>query len=55
MVSALPVQHPLRLIVEICMLDHLNRGRLEIGSGRSNVVVNTDKGALAIAQRVYSI
>lgn len=55
MVSALPVHHPLRLIEEICMLDHSNGGRLEIGHGRCNVVVNTDQGALAIARRVYPI
>jgi hypothetical protein len=26
--------HPIRLIEEICMLDHLSDGRLEIGVGR---------------------
>ncbi len=30
----LPLYHPIRLIGEICMLDHLSRGRLEIGVGR---------------------
>lgn len=30
----LPLYHPLRLIEEICMLDHLSNGRLEIGVGR---------------------
>jgi alkanesulfonate monooxygenase SsuD/methylene tetrahydromethanopterin reductase-like flavin-dependent oxidoreductase (luciferase family) len=30
----LPLYNPLRLIGEICMLDHLSRGRLEIGVGR---------------------
>lgn len=30
----LPLYSPLRLIEELCMLDHLSRGRLEIGIGR---------------------
>jgi alkanesulfonate monooxygenase SsuD/methylene tetrahydromethanopterin reductase-like flavin-dependent oxidoreductase (luciferase family) len=30
----LPLYSPLRLIEEICMLDHLSHGRLEIGVGR---------------------
>jgi alkanesulfonate monooxygenase SsuD/methylene tetrahydromethanopterin reductase-like flavin-dependent oxidoreductase (luciferase family) len=30
----LPAHHPLRLAEEICMLDHLSRGRLEVGIGR---------------------
>ena len=29
-----PLYHPLRLIQEICMLDQLSRGRMEIGVGR---------------------
>jgi alkanesulfonate monooxygenase SsuD/methylene tetrahydromethanopterin reductase-like flavin-dependent oxidoreductase (luciferase family) len=29
-----PLYHPIRLIEEICMLDNLSRGRLEIGVGR---------------------
>ena len=33
MVYALPLHHPLRLIEEICMLDQLSGGRLEIGFG----------------------
>jgi alkanesulfonate monooxygenase SsuD/methylene tetrahydromethanopterin reductase-like flavin-dependent oxidoreductase (luciferase family) len=36
-VYALPVHHPLRIIEEICMLDHLSGGRLEIGFGRGSV------------------
>src|SRR3982074_479338 len=31
---ALPLYHPLRLIEEICMLDQMSGGRLEIGFGR---------------------
>jgi alkanesulfonate monooxygenase SsuD/methylene tetrahydromethanopterin reductase-like flavin-dependent oxidoreductase (luciferase family) len=30
----LPAHHPLRLAEEICMLDHLSGGRLEVGIGR---------------------
>ncbi len=30
----LPLYHPLRLLEELCMLDHLSRGRLDIGVGR---------------------
>lgn len=36
-VYALPVHHPLRVVEEICMLDHLSGGRLEIGFGRGSV------------------
>lgn len=34
MVHLLPLYHPLRLIEEICMLDHMSGGRLELGFGR---------------------
>ena len=34
LVYLLPIYNPLRLIQEICMLDHLSRGRLELGIGR---------------------
>jgi len=34
LVYLLPLYSPLRLIEEICMLDHLTRGRLELGVGR---------------------
>lgn len=34
LVYLLPLYSPLRLAEEICMLDHLSRGRLEIGVGR---------------------
>ena len=36
-VYALPVHHPLRVFEEICMLDHMSGGRLEIGFGRGSV------------------
>jgi alkanesulfonate monooxygenase SsuD/methylene tetrahydromethanopterin reductase-like flavin-dependent oxidoreductase (luciferase family) len=34
LVYLLPLYSPLRLMEEICMLDHLSRGRLEVGVGR---------------------
>ena len=34
LVYALPLYHPIRLIEEICMLDHISGGRLDIGFGR---------------------
>ncbi len=34
LVYLLPLYSPLRLMEEICMLDHLSKGRLEIGIGR---------------------
>jgi alkanesulfonate monooxygenase SsuD/methylene tetrahydromethanopterin reductase-like flavin-dependent oxidoreductase (luciferase family) len=37
-VYVLPLHHPLRLIEEVCMLDHLCDGRLEIGVGRGGVL-----------------
>jgi alkanesulfonate monooxygenase SsuD/methylene tetrahydromethanopterin reductase-like flavin-dependent oxidoreductase (luciferase family) len=36
-VYALPVHHPLRVMEEICMLDHLSGGRVEMGFGRGSV------------------
>ncbi len=34
LVYPLPFYNPLRLVAEICMLDHLSEGRLEVGLGR---------------------
>jgi alkanesulfonate monooxygenase SsuD/methylene tetrahydromethanopterin reductase-like flavin-dependent oxidoreductase (luciferase family) len=34
LVYALPLYHPLRIIEEICMLDQMSGGRLEVGFGR---------------------
>jgi alkanesulfonate monooxygenase SsuD/methylene tetrahydromethanopterin reductase-like flavin-dependent oxidoreductase (luciferase family) len=34
LVYVLPAHHPLRLAEEICMLDHLSSGRLDVGIGR---------------------
>jgi alkanesulfonate monooxygenase SsuD/methylene tetrahydromethanopterin reductase-like flavin-dependent oxidoreductase (luciferase family) len=32
----LPLSSPLRVIEEICILDHLSRGRLDVGVGRGS-------------------
>jgi len=37
-VYVLPLHHPIRLIEEISMLDHLSGGRLEIGVGRGGLL-----------------
>lgn len=34
LVFLLPLYHPVRLAQEICMLDHLSGGRLDVGTGR---------------------
>ena len=56
LVYALPLHHPLRLIEEICMLDHLSGGRVEIGFGRgSSPVESTFYGEdPAEAQEIYA-
>ena len=56
MVYALPLYHPLRLIEEICMLDQMSGGRLDIGFGRGSspielAVYGQDP---ADAQRIYT-
>ena len=56
LVYALPLYHPLRLIEEICMLDQMSGGRLDIGFGRGSSPIE-----LAVygqdpeeAQRIYT-
>src|SRR6516162_5891209 len=56
LVYALPLYHPLRLIEEICMLDQMSGGRLEIGFGRGSspselVYYGQDP---ALAQKIYA-
>lgn len=56
LVYALPLHHPLRLIEEICMLDQMSGGRLEIGFGRGSspaeiMLYGQDP---AKAQRIYA-
>jgi len=56
LVYALPLHHPLRLIEEICMLDHLSGGRLEIGFGRGSAPAEIEVygRSPADAQRIYA-
>jgi alkanesulfonate monooxygenase SsuD/methylene tetrahydromethanopterin reductase-like flavin-dependent oxidoreductase (luciferase family) len=56
MVYALPLHHPLRLIEEICMVDQLSGGRLEIGFGRgsSPTEVSFYGQDPAMAQDIYT-
>ncbi len=37
-VYVLPLHHPVRLIEEICMLDNISGGRMDIGVGRGGVI-----------------
>jgi alkanesulfonate monooxygenase SsuD/methylene tetrahydromethanopterin reductase-like flavin-dependent oxidoreductase (luciferase family) len=55
LVYALPLHHPLRLIEEICMLDQLSGGRLEIGFGRgaSSIENSFFGGNAADAEQIY--
>jgi alkanesulfonate monooxygenase SsuD/methylene tetrahydromethanopterin reductase-like flavin-dependent oxidoreductase (luciferase family) len=46
LIYALPLHHPLRLIEEICMLDQISGGRLDIGFGR---------GASPIEIEIYGV
>ncbi len=39
LVYVLPLHHPLRLYEEICMLDHLSGGRLQLGVGRGGALL----------------
>jgi alkanesulfonate monooxygenase SsuD/methylene tetrahydromethanopterin reductase-like flavin-dependent oxidoreductase (luciferase family) len=38
-----PFYSPLRLVLEICMLDHLTRGRLELGVGQDILTMDVEK------------
>src|SRR6266571_3333335 len=42
LVYLLPFYNPLRLLHEICMLDHLSHGRLELGVGRGIVPMEAE-------------
>ena len=55
LVYALPLHHPIRLIEEICMLDQLSGGRLEIGFGRgaSPMEITLYGQDPAKAERIY--
>ncbi len=43
LVFLLPLYNPLRLIQEVCMLDHLSHGRLELGVGRGIVPYEVER------------
>jgi alkanesulfonate monooxygenase SsuD/methylene tetrahydromethanopterin reductase-like flavin-dependent oxidoreductase (luciferase family) len=53
-IYVLPLHHPLRLIEEICMLDHLSDGRLEVGVGRGGVLEAYFWGQDADVERNYT-
>src|SRR5262249_44325269 len=42
MIHALPLYHPLRMIEEICMLDQISGGRLDVGFGRGASPIELD-------------
>jgi alkanesulfonate monooxygenase SsuD/methylene tetrahydromethanopterin reductase-like flavin-dependent oxidoreductase (luciferase family) len=56
LVYALPLHHPLRLFEEICMLDQMSGGRLEIGFGRGASPIETALYGRkpAEAERIYA-
>lgn len=56
LVYALPLHHPLRLIEEICMLDQMSGGRLEIGFGRGSSPIEIELYGQnpTDAQRIYA-
>jgi alkanesulfonate monooxygenase SsuD/methylene tetrahydromethanopterin reductase-like flavin-dependent oxidoreductase (luciferase family) len=53
LVYALPLYHPLRLIQEICMLDQISNGRLEIGFGRGASPIEASYYDQRAAQEIY--
>jgi alkanesulfonate monooxygenase SsuD/methylene tetrahydromethanopterin reductase-like flavin-dependent oxidoreductase (luciferase family) len=42
MIFALPLYHPIRMIEEICMLDQMSGGRLDVGFGRGASPIELD-------------
>jgi alkanesulfonate monooxygenase SsuD/methylene tetrahydromethanopterin reductase-like flavin-dependent oxidoreductase (luciferase family) len=55
LVYVLPLHHPLRLYEEICMLDHMSGGRLQIGVGRGGALIEHQRYGVdpAVAQATY--
>jgi alkanesulfonate monooxygenase SsuD/methylene tetrahydromethanopterin reductase-like flavin-dependent oxidoreductase (luciferase family) len=57
LVYVLPLHHPLRLYEEICLLDHLSGGRLELGVGKGGALFEHHRygvGAdVPLAQAMY--
>ncbi|TMJ89459.1 MAG: LLM class flavin-dependent oxidoreductase [Alphaproteobacteria bacterium] len=56
LVWPMPLHHPLRLIEEICMLDQLSGGRLDIGVGRGAAPIELEYYGVAPqdAQEIYA-
>jgi alkanesulfonate monooxygenase SsuD/methylene tetrahydromethanopterin reductase-like flavin-dependent oxidoreductase (luciferase family) len=56
LVYALPLYHPLRVIEEICMLDQLSAGRLDVGFGRGSSPIELQYFGInpEDAQKIYS-
>jgi alkanesulfonate monooxygenase SsuD/methylene tetrahydromethanopterin reductase-like flavin-dependent oxidoreductase (luciferase family) len=56
MVYVVPLYHPLRLIAEICMLDQMSGGRLEMSFGRGASPIELDYFGVdpAQAQNIYN-
>jgi alkanesulfonate monooxygenase SsuD/methylene tetrahydromethanopterin reductase-like flavin-dependent oxidoreductase (luciferase family) len=55
LVYVLPLHHPLRLYEEICLLDHLSGGRLQLGVGRGGALLEHQRYGIdpATAQAMY--
>jgi alkanesulfonate monooxygenase SsuD/methylene tetrahydromethanopterin reductase-like flavin-dependent oxidoreductase (luciferase family) len=56
LIYALPLHHPLRLIEEICMLDQMSGGRLDVGFGRGASPIEIELYGVdpAAAQAIYN-
>src|SRR5262249_36757457 len=54
LVYALPLYHPLRLIQEICMLDQISGGRLDIGFGRGASAIEASYYERQASQEIYA-
>jgi alkanesulfonate monooxygenase SsuD/methylene tetrahydromethanopterin reductase-like flavin-dependent oxidoreductase (luciferase family) len=52
LVYTLPLYHPLRLAEEICMLDQMSRGRMQVGIGRGISPLETKAFGIDPAERV---
>ena len=50
LVFLLPFYHPVRLLHEICMLDNLSNGRLDLGVGRGIVPMEAEKFDVDLGQ-----
>jgi alkanesulfonate monooxygenase SsuD/methylene tetrahydromethanopterin reductase-like flavin-dependent oxidoreductase (luciferase family) len=61
LVYVLPLYHPLRVYEEVCMLDHLSKGRFMLGVGRGGALVEHQRygiepiNASAIYQEAFAV